>query len=85
MRARLMAASILAGIIVSTSAFAETNRPFDPAAVPEAPVGHRQPRAQNFSPDSTSNRVEDNKLSKEDARQQQLDRALDKRLNICGC
>jgi hypothetical protein len=51
-----------------------------------APVGHLQPRAQQFSPSSPANRAEQQQLSTYDARQQKLDEQLDKELNICrGC
>ena len=51
-----------------------------------APIGHLQPRAQQFSPSSPANRAEQQQLSTYDARQQKLDEQLDKELNICrGC
>ena len=51
-----------------------------------APIGHLQPRAQQFSPASAANRAVDQQLSTYDARQPKLDEQLDKQLNICrGC
>jgi hypothetical protein len=51
-----------------------------------APIGHLQPRAQQFSPASPANRAVDQQLSTYDARQPKLDEQLDKQLNICrGC
>ncbi|MGA7994581.1 MAG: hypothetical protein WCA28_06680 [Bradyrhizobium sp.] len=51
-----------------------------------APVGHLQPRAQQFSPSSPANQAEQQQLSTYDAQQQKLDERLDKELNICrGC
>lgn len=51
-----------------------------------APIGHLQPRAQQFSPASPANRAVDQQLSTYDARQQKLDEQLDKQPNICrGC
>lgn len=48
-----------------------------------APVGHLQPRAQQFSP---ANQTEQQQLSTYDAQQQKMDERLDKELNICrGC
>ena len=51
-----------------------------------APIGHLQPRAQQFSPSSSANQAAQQQLSTYDARQQKLDEQLDKELNICrGC
>jgi hypothetical protein len=51
-----------------------------------APIGHLQPRAQQFSPASPANQAVDRQLSTYDARQQKLDEQLDKQPNICrGC
>lgn len=51
-----------------------------------APIGHLQPRAQQFAPRSTAEQVEQDKMSIFDAEQQKEDEELDKRLNICrGC
>ena len=51
-----------------------------------APIGHLQPRAQQFTPSSPANQAEQHQLSTYDARQQKLDEQLDKELNICrGC
>jgi hypothetical protein len=55
-------------------------------AVPQAPVGHLQPRAPQFSPRTPGEQVEQEQMSAYDAQQQKLDQDLDKRLNICrGC
>ena len=51
-----------------------------------APIGHLQPRAQQFAPRSVAEQAEQEKMSSFDAQQQKLDEELDKRLNICrGC
>ena len=50
-----------------------------------APAVDVQPRAQDFSPHSEANEVEQEKLSAFDAKQNKLDEALDKKLNICRC
>jgi hypothetical protein len=51
-----------------------------------APIGHLQPRPQQFAPGSTVEQTEQQDMSKLDAQQQQLDEELDKHLNICrGC
>jgi hypothetical protein len=51
-----------------------------------APIGHLQPRAQQYSPTSPASQAVDRQLSTYDVRQQRLDGQLDKQLNICrGC
>ena len=51
-----------------------------------APIGHLQPRAQQFAPRSAAEQTEQEEMSNFDAQQQKLDEELDKRLNICrGC
>jgi hypothetical protein len=51
-----------------------------------APIGHLQPRAQQFPPRSPSEQVEQRNMSIFDAQQHKLDEELDKQLNICrGC
>jgi hypothetical protein len=50
-----------------------------------APIGHLQPRAQQFSPRAPAEQAEQQQLSTFDARQQKLDDELDKKLNICRC
>jgi hypothetical protein len=50
-----------------------------------APIGHLQPRAQQFSPRSPAEQAEQQRMSTFDAEQQKLDEELDKRLNICRC
>ena len=57
-----------------------------PTTVPGgAPIGHLQPRAQQFAPRSAAEQTEQ-EMSNFDAQQQKLDEELDKRLSICrGC
>lgn len=50
-----------------------------------APIGHLQPRARRFSPDSLSDRIEQQRESRFDAKQRKLDEELDRKLNICRC
>jgi hypothetical protein len=51
-----------------------------------APIGHLQPRAQPFTPQSPAEQAEQQQMSTFDAWQQKQDEKLDKRLNICrGC
>jgi hypothetical protein len=51
-----------------------------------APIGHLQPRAWQFAPESTAEQAQQGAMSNFDAEQQKLDEQLDKHLNICrGC
>jgi hypothetical protein len=50
-----------------------------------APIGHLQPRAQQFSPHAPSEQAEQQQMSIFDAQQQKLDEELNKKLNICRC
>jgi len=50
-----------------------------------APNGHLQPHAQQFSPNSPAAETEQRRMSRFDARQQKQDEKLDKDLNICRC
>jgi hypothetical protein len=54
--------------------------------VPQAPIGHLQPRGQPVSPSAPAEQAEQQQMSAYDAEQQKLDEELDKQLNICrGC
>jgi hypothetical protein len=78
----LLAALLLPGVLMSTEAGAQraNNRTTGtaPAAeeplVPQAPVGHRQPRAKDLPPPQQT---------AEEREQARKDRELDKRLRIC--
>lgn len=62
----------------STTGSAVRESPSPPLTVPEAPVGHRQPRASDLPPESrdAATRTE----------RSETDRRLDKALQICrGC
>ncbi len=51
-----------------------------------APIGHLQPRAKQFTPQSPAEQAEQQQMSTFDAQQQKEDEKLDRRLNICrGC
>jgi hypothetical protein len=50
-----------------------------------APIGHLQPRPPRFSPDSSADKAEQQRMSRFDAEQQRLGKELDKHLNICRC
>jgi hypothetical protein len=81
----LLATSILASILISSSIAAEAG-PMETAPPPAAPtIVHVQPRAEDFRPHSAANRAEQGRLSRFDARQRKLDKALDDDLSICRC
>jgi hypothetical protein len=82
----LLATSILASILISSSIAAEAG-PMETAPPPAAAstVVHVQPRAEDFRPHSAANRAEQRRLSRFDARQKKLDKALDNNLSICRC
>jgi hypothetical protein len=82
MRASFLATFIAAGIVICGSAIADA-RPA--TTVPQAPIGHLQQHAPQFSPDSQPVQTEQDQMSTFDAEQQKLDRELDKSLNICRC
>jgi hypothetical protein len=79
----------LVGMLVTSGNAEVRAQPIAGAAtiVPNgAPVGHLQPRAQQFAPGSTAEQTEQQDMSNFDAQQQKLDEELDKHLNICrGC
>ena len=84
LRLPAMTAVVCIVIICSPTGHA---RPLTNAAtpMPQAPIGHLQPRAHQFSPGSAPEQVEQQKMSAFDAEQRKLDEQLDKSLNICRC
>jgi hypothetical protein len=78
------AALIVTCSIVSCSVIARA----DPHRVTKpwpAPIGHAQPRANDFSSGSSAEQAVQDRLSAFDAQQKKLDEMLDKKLNICRC
>jgi hypothetical protein len=76
----------LSGTLVASSAAIEAQSMTATTIPGGAPIGHLQPRAQQFSPRSTAEQVQQEEMSNFDAKQQKLDEELDKHLNICrGC
>jgi hypothetical protein len=53
--------------------------------IPQAPIGHLQPRAPGFSARSAAEQDEQRAMSGFDAEQQKLDQGLDRKLSICRC
>jgi hypothetical protein len=76
---------IVAGTIVSSSVIASADQLTVSPNLPPAPIGHAQPRVEDYSPDSQANQTEQDRLSTFDAQQQKLDEMLDKKLSICRC
>ena len=81
MRHLLPALLTATGLILFSNAIAQPL--MGSARVLPAPVGHAQPHAEGFTPQSGADRVVQDKMSAEDARQQKLDEMLDRKLNIC--
>lgn len=84
---RSFAVTVFAAVLlVSTAATAyPLGQPPRPLSVPQAPVGHLQPRAQPLAPDAGAEQVEQDRMTNFDAKQHKLDMELDKSLNICRC
>ena len=74
---------VAVALVAPGAAFAQLTLPS--GNIPPAPVGHLQPTTRSFTPDSTANAIEQQRLSTFDAKQQKLDDMLDKKLNICRC
>ena len=86
MRSTLLILALATTFAASGSASVNAQAVANPeTAVPSAPIGHLQPRAQQFSADSQADQTVDQKMSAFDAEQRKLDAELDKRLNICRC
>jgi hypothetical protein len=88
MRSTLIIMVVLSTLAVSGSAAANAQSiAVSAAAAPgSAPIGHLQPRARQFAPDSPAEQTVQDKMSSFDAQQQKADEELDQRLNICrGC
>jgi hypothetical protein len=85
MRSLIPAVLVVAGTIVMGSVIARANQLTEVPNPPPAPIGHAQPRAEDFAPRSPANQEEQDQLSTFDAQQQKLDEMLDRKLNICRC
>jgi hypothetical protein len=87
MRSIFLALILGCTLVVSNAAVGAQSIVNAPTTVPGgAPIGHLQPRAQQFAPRSAAEQAEQEEMSNFDAQQQKLDDELDKRLNICrGC
>ena len=85
MRSLIPAMLVVAGTIAFGSVIARANQLTEAPSPLPAPIGHAQPRAEDFSPRSPTNQEEQDRLSTFDAQQQKLDEMLDKKLSICRC
>ena len=85
MASLLLAATLAAAVILAgADAGAQPlGRQF--STVPQAPIGHLQPRTLPFSPGSGAEQVEQERMSTFDAEQHKLDLELDRKLSICRC
>ena len=82
---RLLAATVIAAaVLASIDSTAAQTRQLG-ASIPQAPIGHLQPRAPHFSPRSGAEQVEQDRMSAFDADQKKFDQQLDRKLNICRC
>jgi hypothetical protein len=88
MRTALLTTAILVSALVSGDAAGNAALAAGPGITiyGSAPIGHLQPRAVPFSPQSPAEQAEQHRMSVFDAEQQKQDEELDRRLNICrGC
>jgi hypothetical protein len=83
MRLLIPALLIAAGTIISVNSSAQPM--MGSANLLPAPIGHLQPRAEDFAPNSRANQAVQHRLSTFDAEQQKFDEMLDSKLNICRC
>ena len=80
----ILAVAIVAGTLLSAGAAAKADQLIGSTVLP-APIGHLQPRANGFAAHSDSDKAEQQRLHMFDAWQDQLDRELDQKLNVCRC
>jgi hypothetical protein len=80
----LLASSILASILISSSVAAKTGL-FETPLAATPTIVQVQPRAEDFSPHSAADRAEQKTISRFDAKRKRLDKALDSNLSICRC
>jgi hypothetical protein len=79
--ATMMVAAAMFASVDATAA--QLGQPATP--IPQAPIGHLQPRAPHFSPRSSAEQVEQDRMSIFDAEQNKLDQELGGKLKICRC
>jgi hypothetical protein len=84
MSSLLLATTIAAAVILASADASAAPFGQPTTSVPQAPIGHLQPRAQPFS-GSGAEQVEQERMSNFNAEQHKLDLELDRKLNICRC
>lgn len=87
MASLVLAATVAAAVILAGAGADARAQPLGRqlSTVPQAPIGHLQPRALPLSPDSRAEQIEQERMSTFNAEQHRLDVELDKKLNICRC
>ena len=87
MRAPFLAIAVLGSALFSGNAVGNDTPVRSPGftVYGNAPIGHLQPHAQQFSPNSPAVETEQELTSRFNAQQQKQDQELDKSLNICRC
>jgi hypothetical protein len=85
MYSRLLATTMIAAAVFASvdATAAQYGQPS--ASIPQAPIGHLQPREPHFSPRSSAEHVEQDRMSALDGEQNKLDHELDRKLNSCRC
>ena len=83
MYSRLLATTVIAGAALASVDPTAAQSGQAGVSIPQAPIGHLQPRASHFAPRSGAEQVEQDRMSAFDAEQQKLDQELDRKLNIC--
>jgi hypothetical protein len=83
MRSALFTLAVLGGFLISGDA-AVGAEPLAATTVPQAPIGHLQPHAQQVSPRDPAEQAQQ-QITAFDVQQEKLDKELDKSLNICRC
>lgn len=87
MRLNLANAAVIGATLIcwSCATFAEPLPDSGQTVFGNAPIGHLQPRAPKFLPDSAAEQAEQKHESDFDALEEKQDMELDKKLNICRC
>jgi hypothetical protein len=86
MSLRVLAIAAVVGVVIIDSSPGNAGPQANVSGpIPQAPIGHLQPRARQSSAGSVPEQIEQQKMSAFDAEQQKLDEQLDKSLNICRC
>ena len=85
MYSHLLATTIFVSAVLGSAGAIAAPLDQPSTSVPQAPIGHLQPRAPQFSSRAPDEQIEQQQMSEFDAEQRKLDEQLDKSLNICRC